>query len=46
MLDMITGIAKEDGWKVEVGAPDMPIEDNSVEKPHQKEEGERTIPVN
>jgi len=46
MLDMITGIAREDGWKVEVGAPEIPIEDNSIEKPYKKESEEKMIPVN
>ncbi len=46
MLEMITGLAQEGGWKVETGTPDVPMEDNSVEKPHQKDSGERVIPVN
>lgn len=41
MLDMITGVAKESGWKVEMGTPEVPIDD-----PTKEIEGERRIPVN
>ncbi|MEZ4886290.1 MAG: DUF4230 domain-containing protein [Chitinophagales bacterium] len=40
MLDMITGVARESGWKVEMGTPEMPI-DGKLEELEQ----ERKIPV-
>ncbi len=41
MLDMITGVARESGWKVEMGTPEVPIDD-----PTKEPENERRIPVN
>lgn len=42
MLDMITGVARESGWKVEMGTPEIPIDDPTKEQPVE----ERRIPVN
>ncbi|MGB1242508.1 MAG: DUF4230 domain-containing protein [Chitinophagales bacterium] len=42
MLDMITGVARESGWKVEMGTLEIPIDDPTKEQPME----ERKIPVN